>query len=81
MGAQSRLGEEEEAGGRGKKCGVRRHTYLRETSKHLRFLLISFLHGLTHNADRMHRYHGMLYRRHYFHKEKGEGDGDGTCRV
>jgi hypothetical protein len=29
----------------------------------------NLLHDLTHNADRMHRYHGMLYRRHYFQKE------------
>jgi hypothetical protein len=64
--------------GRGKRqkvrsveCGVR-EAYLSARDQQTSSVPSNLLHDLTHDADRMHRYHGMLYRRHQFQKEKGE---------
>ena len=70
-------GGPEPAGGRGKKCGGwSMEAYLSARDRQTSSVPSNLLHDLTHNAGRVHRYHGMLYRWHYFQKEKGERRGE-----
>jgi hypothetical protein len=57
---------EEEAGEEAKSA----EAYLSARDQQTSLVPSNLLHDLTHNADRMHRYHGMLYRRHYFQRRK-----------